>query len=152
MVRFTKRSYIYELKYLKSVCNASKYTSSRGGSRIFEKGGAIFRVYKQEKGGSRRGPILGPVLISLHRGPKKGGYGPPGPPPPGSAHEFSNSYLRANMQYSSLYCGPATGGAQVSAVPSYGTRWRPMSYWLYYKLHSCSYSEFLFLAGWPKDF
>ena len=31
------------------------------------------------KGG---GPTLGPMLKSLHRGPKGGGSGPPGPPPP----------------------------------------------------------------------
>ena len=40
----------------------------RGGCRIFEKGG--------------RGPTLGPMLESLHRGPKEGAYPRT---PPGSA-------------------------------------------------------------------
>ena len=45
-------------------------------------GGSISGL--QAKGGAGGGPILGPMLKSLQRGPKRGS-GPPAPP--GSAHD-----------------------------------------------------------------
>ena len=55
-----------------------------GGSRIFEKGGVQIRS-TSKKGGPDGGPILGPMLKSLHHGTKGGGPDPLDPPPPGSA-------------------------------------------------------------------
>ena len=53
---------------------------------IFEKGGGGVHLRSTSKkgGGSRRGPILGPMLKSLHSG-QKGGIRTPSPPR--SAHE-----------------------------------------------------------------
>ena len=47
----------------------------RGGSRIFERGGGSILGLQAKKGGGgpRGGPTLGPMLKSLHRGPKEGG-------------------------------------------------------------------------------
>ena len=60
----------------------------RGRSRIFEKGGGgSILSLQQKKGGPGGSPTLGPMLKSLHRGPKGGGgSGPPASPPPGSAY------------------------------------------------------------------
>ena len=52
---------------------------SEGADPGFLKGGSILGL-QAKKGG----PTLGPVLKSLHRGPKGGGSGPP--ERPGSAH------------------------------------------------------------------
>ena len=50
----------------------------QGRIQDFLKGGSIIDL-QAKKGG----PVLGPMLKSLHRGPKGGGgCGPPGPPPP----------------------------------------------------------------------
>ena len=62
----------------------------RGGSRIFERGGGSRLGLQAKKGGGADGggPILGPMLKSLHRGTKGGGVQTPWtPPPPGSAPE-----------------------------------------------------------------
>ena len=49
-------------------------------------GGGVHLRSTSKKGGPGGGPILGPMLKSLHRGPKGGGPGPLDPPPPRSAH------------------------------------------------------------------
>ena len=55
----------------------------RGGSRIFERGGGSRLGLQAKKGGPDGGPILGPMLKSLHRGTKGGGgVQTPCPPPP----------------------------------------------------------------------
>ena len=51
----------------------------RGGSRIFERGGGSRLGLQAKKVGPDGGPILGPMLKSLHRG-TKGGRTPWGPP------------------------------------------------------------------------
>ena len=57
------------------------WTDHRGGSRIFERGGGVHlrSTSKKGEGGPRGGPTLGPMLKSLHRGPKGGRT--PCPPP-----------------------------------------------------------------------
>ena len=55
---------------------------TRGGSRIFEGGVHLRSTSKKRGGGPRGGPALGPMLKSLHRGPKGGGPDPLDPPPP----------------------------------------------------------------------
>ena len=45
----------------------------RGGSRIFEGEGGQIRSTSKRGGGPDGGPILGPMLKSLHRGTKWGG-------------------------------------------------------------------------------
>ena len=69
-------------------------SQTRGGSRIFERGGSRLGL-QAKKGGADGGPILGPMLKSLHRG-TKGGVQTPWTPPPGSAHvdsEAENSMI-----------------------------------------------------------
>ena len=49
----------------------------------FLKGGGVHLRSTSKKrggGGPRGGATLGPMLKSLHRGPKRGGSGPPAPP------------------------------------------------------------------------
>ena len=59
------------------------YGLYRGGSRIFEKGVHLSNNRKNKKGGPGGGPTLGPMLKSLHCGPRGGGGGPdPLDPPP----------------------------------------------------------------------
>ena len=59
------------------------HPKSRGGPRIFERGGGGVHLRStSKKGGARGGPTLGPMLKSLHRGPKGGGPDPPPPPDP----------------------------------------------------------------------
>ena len=54
--------------------------NSPGADPGFLKGGGVhFRSTSKKKGGPRGGTTLGPMLKSLHHGPK-GGAGPPGPP------------------------------------------------------------------------
>ena len=51
---------------------------------------------KRRRGG---GPVLGPMLKSIHRGPKGGGGGskPQNPPPPRSAS--ADDYKQPNLHY-----------------------------------------------------
>ena len=74
---------------------------SRGGSRIFEKGGPS-QAYKHKKGVGVQegggGPTLGPMLKNLQCGPKRGGGGVRtpwtlSPPPLGSAHLWHGSVV-----------------------------------------------------------
>ena len=53
----------------------------RGGSRIFERGGGSILGLHAKKGGPGGGKMLGPMLKSLHRGPKGGGGPDPLDPP-----------------------------------------------------------------------
>ena len=68
------------------------YIYIKGGSRIFERGVHLRSTSKKKGGGGgpRGGLTLGPMLKSLHRGPK-GGAGPPAPP--GSATEYIYIYM-----------------------------------------------------------
>ena len=53
--------------------------SFRGGCRIFERRGSnLLGLHARKRGG---GPALGPMLKSLHRGPKGGGVQTLGPRP-----------------------------------------------------------------------
>ena len=54
-------------------------------------GGGVHLRFPSKRGGGPGGdPTLGPLLKSLHPGPKKGGVRTPWTPPPGSAH--ANAY------------------------------------------------------------
>ena len=77
-IPFFEAAYTGELYIL--VIAFLRHTQCRGGSRIFERGGSILGL--QAKGGARGGPTLGPMLKSLHRGPKGGGIRAPWTPPP----------------------------------------------------------------------
>ena len=60
------------------------YIDSAGADPGFLKGGVSRLGLPAKKGGLDGGPILGPMLKSLHRD-TKGGPDPLDPPPPGSA-------------------------------------------------------------------
>ena len=64
----------------------------RGGPRIFERGGGRLGL-PSKKGGPNGGPILSPMLKSLHRGTKGRALTPP-PPPPGSATDCRPRCMR----------------------------------------------------------
>ena len=49
-----------------------------------------------KRGGPGGGPTLGPMLKSLHRGPKRGIRTPPPPPPTGSAHDSNIKNVNAH--------------------------------------------------------
>ena len=65
------------------IVHAKILWGGRSGSRIFERGGGSRLGLQAKKGGPDGGPILGPMLKSLHRGTKGGGIQTP--PPPRSA-------------------------------------------------------------------
>ena len=68
-------------------CRLSPSPSGAGADPGFLKGGGGSRLGLQaKKGGPDGGPILGPMLKSLHRA-TKGGGGPDPLDPPGSANE-----------------------------------------------------------------
>ena len=80
-------------------------TLSRGGARIFERGGGGSRLGLQAKKGARRGSYFGPNVKSLHRGTKGGGPGadpgggPRGPcPPPPSPQNIAPPNSQARIQ------------------------------------------------------
>ena len=66
--------------------NNHERTPATGADPGFLKSGVHLQA-KKKGGGAGEGPILGPMLKSLHRGPKRGVRTPWTPPPPGSAPE-----------------------------------------------------------------
>ena len=88
------------------------YACTRGGSRIFEKGGGSRLGLQARKGGggSDGGPIVGPNVKKPTSWHKRGGSRPSGPPPPGSAHDV-HTYIRT-------YVPPHTGYIHTSIHPT----------------------------------
>ena len=80
---------------------------------------------KKGGGGPRGGPTLGPMLKSLHRGPKGGGGGPDplDPPPPGSATVYAFLVNKTKTYSARIMAAPSGGYGGTTTLPVTTNKW-----------------------------